>query len=202
METSQLHDLIERLASVFRGRLRGVANAHGLKLVQLEALVYLSRANRYSDTPAALTDYLCITKGSVSQTLKALEARGLLVKRDDPKDKRVVRCGLTEAGQAVVDLAHASPLVGLLTSGQAGEATAALQVVLQALQRANKRRTFGVCHSCRFFETRVAEHTCGLTHEALTVAGSLRICREHEPTPAAASSRPAGLTRGARSARN
>ncbi len=183
MATSQLHDLIERLASVFRGSLREVANAHGLKLVQLEALVYLSRANRYSDTPAVLTDYLCITKGSVSQTLKALEARGLLVKRADPKDKRVVRCALTEAGQAVAALAHPSPLVRRLSGAQAGAATDALQALLLVLQRATSQRSFGECHSCRFFETSAAGHTCGLTHEPLTVADSLRICREHEPAP-------------------
>ncbi|MEZ4266548.1 MAG: MarR family transcriptional regulator [Myxococcota bacterium] len=202
METSQLHDLIERLASVFRGSLREIANAHGLKLVQLEALVYLSRANRYSDTPAALTDYLCITKGSVSQTLKALEARGLLVKRDDPKDKRVVRCALTDAGQSIVDLAHPSPLVTLLSDAQAGAATGAMQALLQALQRANSQRTFGVCHSCRFFETSAGEHTCGLTHEPLTDADSLRICREHEPQAAPAPSRRTGPARSAPAGRS
>jgi DNA-binding MarR family transcriptional regulator len=189
LSTSQLHDLVERLASVFRASLREVASAHGLKLVQLEALIYLGRANRYSDNPAALTDYLCVTKGSVSQTLKALEARELLVKNDDPRDKRVVRCALTEAGQAIVDLAHPSPLVRLLGPSDASAATTALQALVQSLQRANGHRSFGVCHSCRFFETADAGYLCGLTHEPLAPAESLRICREHEPPPAAASAR-------------
>ena len=56
--------LIERL-----GRLTTTeAHAEGLLPVQWEVLRYLDRANRYSRTAVALTAYLGITKGTVSQT--------------------------------------------------------------------------------------------------------------------------------------
>jgi len=71
--------LIERI-----GRLLSTdAHAAGLLPVQWEVLRYLRRANRFSRTPAALTAYLGLTKGTVSQTLRALEGRGLVRKRVD-----------------------------------------------------------------------------------------------------------------------
>ena len=95
MVTSTLHLAIERISSLFREGLRNVATDRGLKLVQLEALVYLSMANRYSDTPLGVAEYLGITKGTASQTIKALVDLGLIDKVSDGSDGRVVHCTLT-----------------------------------------------------------------------------------------------------------
>ena len=50
--------------------------AGGLNPAQWEALRYIARANRYSRSPSAVAEYLGATKGTVSQTLKALEHKG------------------------------------------------------------------------------------------------------------------------------
>ncbi len=74
--------LIERI-----GRLIGSeSHANGLQPVHWEALRYLSKANRFSQTAAALTAYLGLTKGTVSQSLKALEAKGLVRKLVDTEE--------------------------------------------------------------------------------------------------------------------
>ncbi|MEM9195330.1 MAG: MarR family transcriptional regulator [Myxococcota bacterium] len=56
----------------------------------------------------ALTDYFGVTKGTVSQTLKALERRGLIEKRNDPDDGRRQRCSFTEEGKAIARSAFPS----------------------------------------------------------------------------------------------
>jgi DNA-binding MarR family transcriptional regulator len=38
----------------------------------------ISRANRFSRTPAAVADYLASTRGTVSRTLASLESKGYL----------------------------------------------------------------------------------------------------------------------------
>ncbi|MGF1467559.1 MAG: MarR family winged helix-turn-helix transcriptional regulator [Sandaracinaceae bacterium] len=179
---TRLHALLERLSAVFRASLRETATRHGLKLVQLEALVYLATANRYSDTPAALTEYLGVTKGTVSQTLTALARRGLLTKAPDREDARVRHCHLTAEGRRIARAAYpADVLVGL---GANEGAEDALEALLRRLQRANGLRTFGVCHTCRFFQPRGAGGRCGLTGEALSRLEVTKICREHQdPTP-------------------
>ena len=95
----------ERIAALIEriGRLLSTdAHAGGLLPVQWEALRYLGRANRFSRTPAALTAYLGLTKGTVSQTVHALEARGLVTKQVDPADRRGRRLTLSPAGRTLL----------------------------------------------------------------------------------------------------
>lgn len=185
MPLSRLHLLTERLSSLFRASLREAASAHGLKLVQLEALIYLSTANRYSNTPGGVTEYLGVTKGTVSQSLKALERRGLIRKQADESDARAVRCEVTPDGQAIVSAVFPTALFVNTGADVGGDRVTAMEDLLRSVQRANGSRTFGQCHTCRFFERRARGGRCGLTLEPLSTADTGKICREHE-TPATA----------------
>src|SRR5688572_9564232 len=104
----RVSDLLERI-----GRLLRSARHRNERLnpAQWEALRYLGRANRYSRTPTALTHYLGATKGTVSQTVIALERKGLLRRATDPRDRRGIRLRLTARGRA--NLEH-DPMVDLL----------------------------------------------------------------------------------------
>ena len=64
-----LLELVERLGNLMRAKLRRVSAQMQLQPVHMQALLYLSQANRYSNTPQALTEYLGLTKGTVSQSL-------------------------------------------------------------------------------------------------------------------------------------
>lgn len=183
MDTLAVTALLERLCTLLRNdaRLRGLP--HGLQPVQVEALLYLSRCNRYSDTPQAVSDFLASTKGTVSQTLKVLERHGLLVKRQDSHDRRVVRLRLTPVGtQLARKLAVPAVLAqALLADPSRGERLATeLGGLLVAMQQIAGHRAFGTCHTCRFFRREDNGFRCGLTTEPLTPADSKLICREHE----------------------
>jgi DNA-binding MarR family transcriptional regulator len=86
-----LFDLVERLSLLTRADLRQAGAAQGLQPVHLQVLFYLNQANRFSNTPQALTEYLGLTKGTVSQTVLVLARRKLLSRYADPRDGRVVR---------------------------------------------------------------------------------------------------------------
>jgi len=173
---SDAHRLLERISALFRAQLRRVSTDHGLKLVQLEALVYLDSANRYSDTPLALAEYLALTKGTVSQTLKTLESSGLITKTPDEEDRRVQHCAVTADGAAVVARALRIPA----DDGAPG-LESALRSVLRSLQHTADARTFGVCNSCIHHQIDGGSTRCGLTGESLRKADRVKICREHEP---------------------
>lgn len=173
--------LLERLGQVMRVEQREAAGQFGLQPVHLSALTYLARANRYSDTPAGVTEYLGVTKGTSSQTLLLLERKGLIERRRDERDRRVVRLALTTEGREVAQAA-ATPTAR--TAVESVDDPEALDVTLTGLlataQRANGLRSFGVCHSCEFFAPARSEFQCGLTGEALSHADSELICREHQ----------------------
>ncbi len=184
META-VYDLMERICNLLRSLQREAGAAVGLQPVHMAALAYLERANRYSDTPAGVAEYLGLTKGTVSQSLLVLEREGYIEKEPDGKDKRVVHLRLRGAGRRLVR-DNAPPRLFGAAARQLSPADRAalgeyLGRLLREMQRINGSRSFGVCRSCRFFTTESGGRSrCGLTGEALTKADSRRICREHE----------------------
>src|SRR5258706_11110461 len=97
-----LLELVERLGNLMRTELRKSGGDEALQPVHLQALIYLSKANRYSNTPQALAEYLGLTKGTVSQTLLLLDRRGLIERFEDDIDRRVVRLRLSSAGERLL----------------------------------------------------------------------------------------------------
>lgn len=185
MKFLQTQQLLERLSSLLRSERRSVLFQHGLKLVQFEALHYLSICNRYSDTPMSVTEYLNQTKGSVSQSLKVLERKGLITKTTDSVDKRVAHLQVTKTGrQLVADLLASDQLnaaLGGLGDAEISKVNASLSAILKSVQATNGFRSFGQCATCRHHKKLAAnEFLCGLTEEQLTVADTELICREHE----------------------
>ena len=190
MDTASLQDRIERLAVILRAELRALASVHDLKLVQLEALRYLAEANRFSDTPAGVAEGLGLTRGTVSQTLRTLEKKGLITKIPDERDGRVVHCRLSATGQTLVDQSWPSGLlssaIGTWPREKVAETFQKVDVLLRAVQEGNGMRTFGVCHTCRNFETEGDKSfRCSLFEESLTPVEMMLRCREHEPPDAA-----------------
>ena len=185
-----VHDLIERLGNLVRADVRAVCHTSGVRPVQLEALHYLTQCNRYSDTPQAVAEYLGLTKGTVSQTLKVLEEKGLLKKRSDPGDKRVVHLTPTASGRRLVERVVPSDLlamgVGRLSKSEQKATGEALRLLLRSVQKANSLRTFAPCHSCRFNQKIDDGYLCELTQESLTADDVVLICREHQYSERAA----------------
>lgn len=176
-------ELSERLGNLAEARLKGAVSAQGLQAVHARILLYLAHANRYSNTPLAVADYLGLTKGTVSQSLILLENKGYLAKQADERDGRVVRLVLSEAGQALARAVEDESVARLAEAGRGlpDGLLDALTDVLRRLQWAEGRRSFGQCHTCRHhLEEAPGRWRCGLTGEVLTVEDGQRICREHE----------------------
>lgn len=173
-------ELLERI-----GRLTaGAANKGPLKPVQWQALRYLAAANRFSNTPGAVTDFLGATKGTVSQTLIALEGKGLVARRRRVDEGRSVSLELTDAARQLLET---DPLAALTTairdSGHAETLREGLAAVLTGILASRGGRTFGMCHTCRHFrrmDAQGAPHRCALLGVPLSEPDTTRICREHE----------------------
>jgi len=177
----RLHLLLERAATLLRAEMRVLATEHGLKLAQLEALHYLGICNRYSDTPAALSEYLGATKGTVSQTLLSLERKGLISKVADACDKRSQHCTLTRAGRELFDSTFPSPVTQSASKNVERELSDALEAWLRRLQQERGHEPFGICRTCSHYRRKSSGGQCGLTSEPLSAIDSGKICREHLP---------------------
>ncbi|MBK6467267.1 MAG: MarR family transcriptional regulator [Rhodobacter sp.] len=176
-EASDLPELILRLARLAEAE----AWAQGLNPAQAAALAYLGRANRFSRAPSQVADWLGATRGTVSQTLKALAARGLVEEDASPRDRRSISYGLTEAGRAA--LSHPAPLdhaAAALPEAAALAAAQALARVLGDLLARQGNRPFGLCRTCRHHQPRGgAGAWCGLLSQPLAPEEAMQICHEH-----------------------
>ena len=155
--------------------------AAGLNPAQWEALRYLARANRFSRTPAALADYLNSSRGTVSQTLIALEEKGLIEKTRSATDARSTLLSLTAAGQAM--LSHDSEAMiarAIDETGVAPEVAAALEAALSRALAGRGGKAFGVCKTCRHFRRGAPAHHCSLLDMPLAAQETLAICAEME----------------------
>jgi DNA-binding MarR family transcriptional regulator len=185
-QTLVLLDTIERLGNLLRVGLRQAGVTQGLQPIHLQALIYLNEANRYSNTPQALAEYLGLTKGTVSQSLLLLARRKLISRHADEKDGRIVRLTLTDKGKEVLKelgltntwreaLAEASP-------ARLSSATKVLKEALARMQVKNGFKTFGVCSTCQHnLHIGPRSYVCGLTKEKLSSREVSKICREHLP---------------------
>jgi DNA-binding MarR family transcriptional regulator len=178
-----LATVLERLCGVLRTEIRRTGAEQGLLPVHVETLLYLARCNRYSDTPQAVAEYLGSTKGTVSQSLKVLETKKMLVKRTDGADRRVVRLELTPVGRRAANALEVPAALGsALASGSvdASRLEEDLRGLLRDVQRSADRVSFGVCFSCRYHLREGAGFRCGLTGEPLEPFERDQICRDHE----------------------
>ena len=87
--------LFERINSLLQVEERKGCTARGLKLVHARTLDYLASCSSHSDTPMAVGEYLCLTKGTVSQSISVLKRKGYLIKTPDSNDKCLVHLSLS-----------------------------------------------------------------------------------------------------------
>lgn len=181
LEAAHLIDRLDRLT-------RSGASVGGLNPAQWEALRYLARANRFSRTPAALADYLGSTRGTVSQTLIALEQKGFVGRMQSTRDKRSIDLELTSQAEAALRDDPLNALARDLAASAGADVDGIVTTLRAALHRAvarNDGKAFGACHTCRHFQRDIgtasrAPHRCGLLDEPLSESDCHAICVEQE----------------------
>lgn len=183
MQDLNTFKIIERISNLLRSEERKRFAAIGLQPVHIQVLDYLSTCNRFSDTPAAVAEFLGLTKGTISQSIQVLERKNYLEKSQDNDDGRVVHLALSPAGRQLLDelkpidvFAQAQTII---SSQKFTTIEDALNSVLIELQKANNAKSFGVCHSCVNFIEVENHYMCNLTQLPLTQNDSKKICREH-----------------------
>ncbi len=151
----------------------------GLNPAQWEALRFLTSANRQSATPGGMAAYLNATKGTVSQTLIALEQKGLVQRVRCDQDRRVVRLALTDAGQAMLDrdpLNHISQAVDGIDGQSRDDLVRNLDGLLRNICLRDSGGNFGKCAACCHLNDDPESPKCGMNGEWLAGDDLEKIC--------------------------
>jgi DNA-binding MarR family transcriptional regulator len=160
--------LLDRIARLHAARRRAVA----LTDAQCATLEYLAQANRFSRSPSVIADYLATTRGTASQTLKALADKGLIVDEPTEGDRRQRRYALTESGRTLVEGWFAEA-----ETAESGAALEAARVLLRGLVAASGGKAFGLCRDCRH-HVGGAPPGCSLLKITLALEEAGQLCHE------------------------
>lgn len=159
-----------------------------LTAAQWTALRFFARANRASRTPSAFASFQATTRGTASQTIKTLEARGLLVRRRCEQDGRGVRFEVTQAGR---DVLGADPLRHLMAAidhlAQADRAALARILPDLSVYLAGARGVapVGTCNHCGHFDARGDGGYCACVAQSLASFEIGQLCTRFSPREAA-----------------
>jgi len=185
LSTDDMIIVLERLSRLVRAQ----EHASDLNPAQWEALRYLSRCNRFSNSPAALTRYLSATKGTISQTLIALERKGLVTKKPRPDQARSVVLALTAEGEAKLNgdpWQHVSAMIEASGSKTRKKLAAGSQKLVNQIIKSRGLPSFGACDTCRYFreggapEDVKGKHWCLLFEQPFTRTEAGKICASHD----------------------
>ncbi|WP_371228309.1 MarR family winged helix-turn-helix transcriptional regulator [Roseovarius sp. 2305UL8-3] len=178
-DSLQLRPLLDRLTRLSAAD----AWADHLTPTQMAALDYLNRANRYSRAPSQVADYLGATRGTVSQTLRTLERKGLIEEQRSTEDKRRISYDITADGQAATGSCDGlDAAVSALPEDDRKALTQGMRALLTEMVTKRGARPFGFCRDCRHHVTGTGgKARCALLGVALALDEAGQIC--HEQTP-------------------
>lgn len=163
-----------KLAEVFRVLFQASAQEHGLSATQLQLLHYIS----YHPDPlhrrgAFMAREFNVTKATVSDSIKALEQKGLVQKITDERDTRSFILSLTPRGEAIkaATAGVTRPLettMGMLLPEQKEQLTHTLFELIHRLNAAGVVSPQRMCLNCRHYSgDRRNDHYCHLIGQPL-----------------------------------
>lgn len=183
-----LHGL-HRLAQALRSHAQNQRGADGLTPTQQQVLCHL--ASRGPCRAGDLAAHLGVSRASTSDTLNALEAKGLVTRRSAPEDGRGVLLRLTPKGRRRARSLQLWPdlMVEALDELNDSERAAMLRAVIAMIRRLVRDGRIPparMCVTCAYFRPNLhddprAPHHCAFVDEPLPEAELRLDCPDHVP---------------------
>jgi DNA-binding MarR family transcriptional regulator len=180
---------LERIGQAFRVMAQHEARAHGLSPIQLLLLLRLAADPPQRRRPGALAREFDVSPASLSDSIAALERKGLVTRRRLGEDRRGFSLALSGSGRRLAERAQrvAGPLeraVAALPRGEQLALMGALFRVIAGLQEEGVVTVARMCVTCRHFRPDVRRgaqpHHCALLDVRLGAEGLRVDCPDHE----------------------
>jgi DNA-binding MarR family transcriptional regulator len=155
-----------------------------LTAAQWTALRYFARANRFSRTPSAFSEFHATTRGTASQTVKSLVVMGLLAREAHEGDARSTLITVTQAGR---DMLHHDPMGDLrqvlarLPDHDQNQLAQVLHRAIAALADQRATPVFGTCADCSHCDTSGVPAYCHCTQTLLSLPDMGALCVDFRP---------------------
>jgi DNA-binding MarR family transcriptional regulator len=176
---------LERVGESFRVMLWEQAKEHGLSPIQVQCLIFLNGHHESMATVTYLSKQFNVTKATMSDVIRVLTEKKLVVKKDNKEDTRAQVLKLTAQGKKTATAAggFANVLlnqIGQLTDRQKTGLKTILLDLIYSLYKEKIITMQRMCFTCTHFSTADNKHFCNLLQIFLTPDHLRLDCPEHE----------------------
>jgi DNA-binding MarR family transcriptional regulator len=190
---------LERLAVLMRADARRSAAQVGINPAQ-DAILHLLRARPQGLRVQELARHLNVRQPTITDSLSALERKGLIERRADPADGRAAIVKLGREGLPLGQPARTAALsqtaaaLAELSEAEQRSLLKMLIKLIRALQLRNAIPPQRMCVTCRYFGPNMypgadAPHHCGFVNAAFGAAALRLDCADHEEAGAVEAAR-------------
>ncbi len=177
---------LERLATLNRSLLWGEAQRQQLSPIQLQILMFLHGHGHLQITVSGLATEFQLTKPTVSDAVKSLEQKALVIRSTDPVDRRTQQICITKAGRKIVaqSSGYLQAVVGSFDERSAPDLAAAWSVISGTIHTLLEQGIIApqrMCFTCSHYRRDGREHHCALLDLVLHEAQIRLDCPEHDP---------------------
>lgn len=187
---SRLREGLERLGAVSRTDAWAATGPDGLNPTQAQVLLYLADRDAGGARVKDIAAHLMITQPTATDSIAALERKGLALRHADPADARATRVRLTPAGRESIAALRAAPsaLADALSGIPAADQSHLLRVMIRLirqLQIAGAMPVQRICVNCRHFRPNIhadaeSPHHCAFVDAAFGSRDLRLDCGDHE----------------------
>jgi len=170
--TSKIVVGLERISEVFRALLWEHAKTIGLSPIQIQLLIFIAYHKPELCNVSHLAKEFNVTKPTISDAIKVLESKGVIVKEQSAFDSRSYSIFLSGEGKKIVTKTEgfANPIKGELDkidNDQLDLLYESLNKLIFNLNRTGILSVQRTCYGCGFYVSKEEKHHCNFLNKQL-----------------------------------
>jgi DNA-binding MarR family transcriptional regulator len=163
---------MERVSEVFKVLLWEKAKLVGLSPIQIQILIFIAFHKRELCNVSHLAKEFNVTKPTVSDAIKVLDKKGMIIKDYSSSDSRSYSITLSELGTDVVSQTYdfSNPLKKQIDGFSQSELESLFGTLSQLIYKLNRNGILSVqrtCYGCKFYEKNNENDYCNLLQKEL-----------------------------------
>ncbi len=179
---------LERISEVFRTLLWAEAKKSGVSPIQIQILIFIAYHKSSLCTVSYLAKEFDVTKPTISDAVKSLEQKKLILKDYSKPDSRSYLIALSEKGKELVTVTenYANPLKKQFDTFDAAQLETVYETIVKLIYNLNKAGIISVqrvCFACKFHAKQAGGDYCEYLQKPLKTEAIRVDCPEFEEKP-------------------
>lgn len=179
---------LERISEVFRTLLWAEAKKSGVSPIQIQILIFIAYHKSSLCTVSYLAKEFDVTKPTISDAVKSLEQKKLILKDYSKPDSRSYLIVLSEKGKELVSVTenYANPLKKQFDAFDKEQLETVYETIVKLIYNLNKAGIISVqrtCFACRFHSKKDGGDYCEYLQKPLKTKAIRVDCPEFEEKP-------------------